>query len=270
MKYICLALVFYTSTLPAVAQIMSVGIGLAAQQSTFIETHSSSTSVLNSSGYLDLVHDYQPATVNNVGGGFACASNLSFLGWLINNAWSDLGKGFYIGDYIDVSCGFGPYQRSVEGTKSDGGLLIWGAFGLGLQTGYKIPSQRDLASVELRWYLSGGFNSIRSSELSGAGASQDDFKNIGVTGRYGAYCVRMDFGYQHYREELYNREVKPKRFAIGCFWMFDRSKSYSHSSFSSSIGIKYEGFYNFYQNTYENKLNGQNHALSIELTILKF
>jgi hypothetical protein len=180
-----------------------------------------------------------------------------------------LDKGFYFGDYLDASFGFGPYQtKKVDERKVD--MMLLGSFGLGFQTGYKISGLPELASIEARWYINGTFNNIRSNKVSQLNTNYDDFLNYGFTGRYGSFVSKVDVGYKYYKSKLSAHKINAKRFGFSLYWMFDKTKKYRPGSFNSAIGLSYEGFYNYYLNNRLLTQSGRNHNISINLTIIKF
>lgn len=254
---------------PAFAQIMTVGIGLGMHQAERLETRFFSNQQLDAEGNFQFVNGFDPVHVKGRGGGFSMTTNISFLGWILNNMWDDLGRGFYVGDYIETGGGFGSFRTRENDVKLDSEFLIWYTLNLGFQAGYKIPNLGDLASIEARWYINGTFNTIRSAQLSGLSSIHDDFKNIGLTGRYGSYCLRFDYGYADISSGVNEIEVEARRLSLGGYWMFDKSKEYSSSSFNSAIGVRYESFYNYFQGA-GGSFNGRNNAIFIELTIIKF
>jgi hypothetical protein len=251
------------------SQINSVGIGLGIQHAKRVETHSTSTYTLNDHGYPELTHTYMPVEAIGTGAEFNFTGNMSILGWLINNAWNDLNRGFYIGDYFDASGGFGPFGTKKNGINTNE-LLLRAAFGLGIQTGYKIPTLPAPASIDVRWYLSGTFNNMRAYKMSSMGGNYDDFLNLGLTCRYGILATRIDYGYKHHKGNHSSFEINSRRFFACLYWQFDTPKERTHWSHNSAIGIRYEGFYNYYFNNYMNALNGRNHNISIELLLMKF
>ncbi|MFN3529250.1 MAG: hypothetical protein ACK417_04950 [Bacteroidia bacterium] len=264
----CVLLILITNITDA--QINTAGIGLGTQYAKRYTQRHISTDHVIVDGIITPVHTYDNVEVNSFGGGISFHGNISFIGWLINNAWNDLAKGFYIGDYIEAAGGFGPFQVKKEGAASSTSMMLYASFGFGFQVGYKIPSLPDLASLEFRWYFNGTFNNIRADKISYMREIQDDFLNVGLTGRYGSYSLRLDYGYRHYKAHQVDWNNNAKRFSLGCYWLIDRSKKYSPGSFNAALGLRYEGFYNYAFNVYESTLNGRNHAVSVELVVMKF